>query len=131
MFKDGVRYGTNNGQYFVYQALATLEAEMDNEDSARELFEQGIARASSKRVFMASVGSFRAFIVETGNGKHRKLDRHHQARRLRAAAHSFARIVAWFGAPTRDEDSAEVEARLKQLVSEQRYAPVGKEVTVD
>ena len=27
--------------------------------------------------------------------------------------------------------AAEVEAKLKQLVSEQRYAPVGKEVTVD
>ena len=52
---------------------------------------------------------------------------------LRAPPHIPLREL-WLGLERRrgDEDSAaEVEARLKQLVSEQRYAPVGKEVTVD
>lgn len=133
VFRDGVRYGTNNGQYFVYQALATLEAEMDNEDSARELFEQGCAahprsaslwlqwalfELSSSKEEMESIANSIA-IIKRGV--------------LRAPPH-IPLLELWLGLERRrgDEDSAaEVEARLKQLVSEQRYAPVGKEVTVD
>lgn len=130
VFRDGVRYGTNNGQYFVYQALATLEAEMDNDDSARELFQQGCAahprsaslwlqwalfELSSSKEEMEGISNSIA-IIKRGV--------------LRAPPH-IPLLELWLGLERRrgDKDSAaEVEARLKQLVSEQRYAPVGKEV---
>ena len=131
VLKDGVRYGVNNGQYFVFQALATLEAEAGNPNAARELFTQGCTahpRSASLwlqwALFELSCEGVERVAIEKSISVVKKGV-------ARAPPH-IPLLELWLNLERRsgDEQAArDVEDKLKKFLSEQRcYAPAGQEV---
>ena len=129
VFSDGVKFGVHNGQYFVYQALATLEAEAGRSDAARELFKQGCS-AHPRSASLWLQWSLFEFSQQ---------DKEHVTRAIKVIESGVARapphmplLELWLDLERErgNVDAAKaVEARLTRLLSEQRYhGPVGREV---
>lgn len=130
VLKDGVRYGVNNGQYFVFQALATLEAESNNDTAARELFAQGCAAHPRSASLWLQWALFELSCEENERNAVEKSLTVIKMGVARAPPH-IPLLELWLSLERRsgDEDSARaVEDRLNKLLSEQRYAPEGHEV---
>ena len=130
VFQDGVKFGVNNGQYFVYQALATLEAEDNNDELARDLFKRGCsAHPRSASLWLqwalfelSSVGDEKEIVTRSIKVIEKGVSR---------APPHIPLLELWLGLERRlgnDEGAAKVEAGLNKLLSEQRYAPMGQEV---
>ena len=130
VFKDGIRYGVNNGQYFIYQALATLEAETNNHESARELFKQGCSAHPRSASLWLQWALFELSCGEDDKAASRNSIAVIEKGASRAPPH-IPLLELWLNLERKagDEHKARaVEDRLKKLLSEQRYAPVGHEV---
>ena len=129
VFSDGVKFGVHNGQYFVYQALATLEAEAGRADAARELFKQGCSAHPRSASLWLQWALFELS----------REDKAHVTRAIKVIESGVARapphmplLELWLDLE-RERGNVEaakaVEARLTRLLSEQRYhGPVGREV---
>ena len=129
VFSDGVKFGVNNGQYFVYQALATLEAEAERGDTARELFKQGCSAHPRSASLWLQWALFELS----------RDDAEHVTRAIRVIEQGLARapphtpLLELLLDLERERGNAEaaeeVQARLTRLMSEQRYSgSVGREV---
>jgi predicted Zn-dependent protease len=130
VFHDGIRHGVNNGQYFLYQALATLEAETNNQESARELFKQGCSAHPRSASLWLQWALFELSCGEEGKDTAINSIRVIEKGVSRAPPH-IPLLELWLNLEQKfgDEQKARsVEDRLKKLLSEQRYAPVGHEV---